>query len=244
MRRIQFLFLPLLLFLLHSCSDGARTPLDLGDGPDSPKPSGGDRVIDFERFGPGDTITAVDEVGISLPVRGARCADALIAFDSSVPHGAGDDDLDLGTPNETFGGPGVGEGGERDQPFQNDRPLGMLLIIQEDPGYPDGNPDPQDDCQDGGTIAFDFSLSSADGVVLTSVTVVDVDDQEMADGTTFRLFGPGSELLGVMHPPATGQNGVASMSLGPTSGVVSLEVEMIKSVAIDRISFTVPDDSD
>ncbi|MGH7543010.1 MAG: hypothetical protein ACREK7_03645 [Gemmatimonadota bacterium] len=73
---------------------------------------------------------------------------------------------------------------------------------------------------------------------------MDVDDQGLSDGTTFRLFGPGRELLAVLHPPVTGQNGVASMSLGPTSGVVSLEIEMVKSVALDRIDFTVPENTD
>jgi len=246
MRRLPYLvLLASISWLATACSSEQSNPLEPSPGPNpnQPEPATGDRSIDFDKFGGGDTITSVDEVRISLPVRGLRCADALIAFDSSVPRGAGEDDLDLGTPNETFGGPGVGAGGERGQPFQNDRPLGNLLIIQENPAHPDGFPDPQDDCQDGGTVAFDFSSSSAGGVVLTAITVVDVDDEELSGGTTFRLFGPGRELLAVLHPPVTGQNGVASMSLGPTSGVVSLEIEMVKSVALDRIDFTVPEDT-
>lgn len=49
-------------------------------------------------------------------------------FDSSNPSG---DDWDLGTPNEKFGGPGKGIGGESGL-YKNDKPLGNVVIVSED----------------------------------------------------------------------------------------------------------------
>lgn len=237
---IRLLFLSILTIFL-ACSDGARTPLDLD--PDDPIPSGTEIIVDFDEFGAGDTITAVEGVAVSLTRRGPNCADAVIAFDSGAPHGVGDDDLDLGTPNQAFGGPGVGRGGESG-PFRNDRSLGMLLVIQEDPTLPDPNPDPVDDCDSGGTIVFDFSELSAAGVIARSINVLDVDDRVESDGTTFRLLAPDGAVLSEIHPPVTGNNGVAAVNLGPTTGVLRLEVDQNESVAIDRVVFAVPDPAD
>jgi len=41
-------------------------------------------------------------------------------------------DTDLGTPNEDFGGPGIGEGGASGSPTENDEELHNLLIIATD----------------------------------------------------------------------------------------------------------------
>ena len=54
-----------------------------------------------------------------------------IAFDSSNPPGT---DYDLGTPNERYGGPGLGDGGDT-----NDEPLGNLLVRAEDLSDDDGD---------------------------------------------------------------------------------------------------------
>ncbi|MGH7571560.1 MAG: hypothetical protein ACREMK_06920 [Gemmatimonadota bacterium] len=238
MRRIQILILTLLLFLLHGCSDGGRTPLDLD--PNDPILSGTEIEIDFQEFGNGDTITSSHGVAVTLARRGASCADAVIAFDSGVPHGTGDDDLDLGTPNQAFGGPGVGRGGQSGS-FRNDRPLGMLMVIQENPDLADANQDPVDDCDTGGTVVFDFGGLSASGVMVGVISVLDVDDQAEADGTTFRMFGDGGALLEEIHPPVTGANGVATVNLGPTAGVMRLEVDQNESVAVGGVVFAVPD---
>lgn len=238
MRRIHTLYLTFVLVALHACSDGGRTPLDLD--PDNPNLSGTEVIVDFQHFGAGDTITGSQGVDISLTDQGPTCAEAVIAFDSGVPHGDGDDDLDLGTPNQVFGGPGVGRGGESG-PFRNDRSLGMLMVIQENPTLPDVNPDPVDDCDTGGTVVFDFAGLSATGVTVGVIRVIDVDDKPEADGTTFRMLGQGDVLLGEIHPPVTGPNGVAVVDLGPTTGVFRLEVEQDESVAVSRMVIAVPD---
>ena len=238
MIRIQTLFLTVVLLVLQACSDGGHTPLDLDSN--DPMLSGTEITLDFEEFAAGDTITGSRGVTVTLTGAGATCAEAVIAFDSEVPHGNGDDDLDLGTPNEAFGGPGVGRGG-RSGPFRNDRPLGRLMVIQEDPDRPDANPDPVDDCDTGGTVALDFAGLSAGGVMVGVISVLDVDDQAEADGTTFRLFGAGNVLLREIHPPVTGANGVAAVNLGPTAGVLRLDVDQNESVAVSGVIFAVPD---
>ena len=48
----------------------------------------------------------------------------VLIFDSSDPTGG---DVDLGTPNEAYGGPGVGNAGA-----SNDTPMGNVAIIAED----------------------------------------------------------------------------------------------------------------
>lgn len=49
-------------------------------------------------------------------------------FDSAHPTGG---DFDLGTPNQDFGGPGIGVGGEAGSPFQNDLAKGNILVVGE-----------------------------------------------------------------------------------------------------------------
>ncbi|MGH7557183.1 MAG: hypothetical protein ACREMD_05300 [Gemmatimonadota bacterium] len=244
-RLLSFLLLVPLLMLAASCSDGPSNPLDFSPDPSEPSPSGTGIMIDFSEFGGGDTISSTHGVVVSLVARGERCGDAVIAFNSSDPPGDSRDDLDLGTPNQAFGGPGVGDGGAAG-PYQNNRPLGNLLVIQEDPdiqetpNFKDGNPDPMDDCDDGGTVVFDFRELSARGVTILGVTVIDVDDRKQAR-SEFRLHGEDDRLLGLLSPPVTGPNGVATIDFGGVSGVLRMEVEQRVSVAIARISIMAPD---
>lgn len=241
----RFILFALPLWILVSCSDGDRSPLDLDPQPDDPGLSGTEMTIDFDEFADGDTVTSVDGVGVTLPSRGVRCADAVVAFDSGLPHGEGEDDLDLSSPNETFGGWGRGAGGESGQKFANERPLGRLLVIQEDPTLPDVNPSPADNCVDGGTVRFDFGALYPSGLAVKSVVLIDVDTRREANGTSVRLYGAGDILLDSFQPPVTGSNGVVNLGLGPTPNVLRLEIEedvtLGASIAIGRIEIVVPD---
>jgi len=60
-------------------------------------------------------------------------------------------DPDLGTPNESFGGPGKGKAGEKGSEYENKEPRGMILIISED-----DNSNNPDDHGKGGVLQFDF----------------------------------------------------------------------------------------
>lgn len=238
MRRspLALLILPFLTFF--ACSD-EHSPLVLAPGPGDPTPSGTELTLDFSEFGPGDTITSSRGVEILLIARGDNCADAVIAFDSSTPSGSTQgDDLDLGTPNQAFGGPGQGPGGEAG-PHRNDRALGNLLVIQEDPTLDDGNSNPMDDCTGGGTVAFDFGALSPTGVAISEITVLDVDDQWQSR-SEFRLYGQEDELLGIVNPPVTGPNGVGMFDTGGVTNVLRMELEQRVSVAVARIRIVVP----
>ena len=238
----SFLLLVALLIAVGACSSDRSNPLEPSPGPNpnQPNPASSELTIDFSEFAGGDTITSTHGVTLTLAAKGETCADALIAFDSSVPHGVAlGDDFDLGTPHQAFGGPGQGRGGE-EGPFRNDQPLGNLLVIQEDPALDDGNPDPQDDCVDGGTVVFDFGELSVTGITISSLTVLDVDDNWQAK-SQFRLYGEGDQLLAIFNPPATGPNGVATLDFGAVSGVLRMQVEERISIAIARLLLDVPD---
>ena len=243
MRRLPYFLLLLpVSWLPTACSSDRSNPLEPSPGPNpnQPNPASSELTIDFSEFEGGDTIISTHGVTVTLAAKGRLCADAVIAFDSTVPHGVSrSDDFDLGTPNEVFGGPGQGPGGESG-PFRNDRPLGNLLVIQEDPTLDDGNPDPQDDCVSGGTVVFDFAQLSATGITISAVTVIDVDD-DWQSKSQFRLYGEGDELLAIYNPPITRPNGVATMDFGAVSGVLRMEVEQRISIAIARLLLEVPD---
>ena len=99
-------------------------------------------------------------------------------FDTEAPTGG---DVDLGTPNVSCGGPGIGTGGTCHTcgVAQDDGPncvsLRKALIIAEDLDDANGDDvlDDPDDEGDGGTIRFDF----AEGIVPVDITLLDIDNE-------------------------------------------------------------------
>ena len=77
-------------------------------------------------------------------------------------------DLDLGTPNDTFGGPGWGEGGESGEPGENAVYLKNALFIQEKAKQK------VDDASKGGHIKFDF-YELQDKITITEIALLDID---------------------------------------------------------------------
>jgi hypothetical protein len=73
----------------------------------------------------------------------------VMIFDSTNPSGG---DVDLGTPNVDFGGPGIGRAGQQGRRYENNLPRGNLLIISQD----DDSSDPNDNRR-GGIMQFDFT---------------------------------------------------------------------------------------
>jgi len=92
-----------------------------------------------------------------------------IAFDSANPTGG---DPDLGTPNEAFGGPGVGAGGNP----SNDTARGMVLVSADNTtdANGDGYVDVPNDDAAGGWIIFKFDRP----MCVKTVDVLDIDDNE------------------------------------------------------------------
>lgn len=158
-------------------------------------------------------------------------------FDSGNPmHGQTNTNLgdpDLGTPNEAFGGPGVGhEGGVltledgSPNPYLNDVPLGNLLIIQESTA---AGRTPDDNGR-GGVMRFEFDQPA----LVDTIRFVDVDEGRAA---TVRVFGVDGELLtGADSPDDAGENSVVPFTLNQR-GVARLEIFFPGSGAIDSVFF-------
>ncbi|MBY5991600.1 hypothetical protein [Ferrimonas balearica] len=176
---------------------------------------------------------------------------AAVIFDSSNPTG-GDDDL--GTPNEDFGGPGVDDradpnsGGKAGSPYENDMPLGNVLIINEPEGLVDTNGngdidpddanvvDPDDDDQKGQFFELDFSgIKGGKTVTINTISYMDVEQVEGEDGTSVYLMGPDfpAPKMLTLHP--TGDNGVYTQDIG-IEGVEIMRIVMGGSGAITGVT--------
>ncbi len=172
---------------------------------------------------------------------------AAVIFDSANPPVTPVEtiDDDLGTPNEDFGGPGRGAGGEAGSPFQNDTPLGHLLIINEAAEFVDRDSSGTIDMADspviltddadliGASLSLDFTAVAP--VTVSSIDIIDVElNEPMA---TVALFGSGGGLRAMFPLPQPGDNGVAHFEFGPIGNVWSMVVSLNGSGAIDNVVF-------
>ena len=212
-------------------------------------------VIDFEALPPGTVVTQVNAASGLGPiyVEGTNPdfppdTDAALIFDSANPTGG---DVDLGTPNEDFSGPGIGPGGESGAPYQNYAELYHVLIVAENlvDSEPDGLVDDPDDAAAlGSQLVFDFDEIGP--VIIKGITLLDV------EGTDLNLNNQIIELpaeisfydasltqIGsTVELPRTGSNGLAPVEFGPPiENVFLVVVELKGSGAIDELLFVVHD---
>jgi hypothetical protein len=203
--------------------------------------------IDFEGVPAGTILEEVSIPGGKVEVFGLNPSftpntNAAVVFDSSNPTGG---DLDLGTPNEAFAGPGVGAGGT----VSNNTPLGNILILGEDlvDGNSDGLVDDPDDADLLNMyIDFDFVLGGGPGnskkksgtVTINSVTLMDIEAEQGESGTFLELSGPGLPTNMIAIPP-TGNNGVATLDGIGLSGVNHLRVNFNGSGAVAAVTFNI-----
>ena len=186
----------------------------------------------------GDLKGSVEVFGFS-PAFGAG-TNAAVIFDSSCPPGGvpsdctGRDD-DLGTPNQVFGGPGVGAAGE----ITNDTPLGNVLIIGENLVDADNNglvDDPDDADLVGMFYNFDFSKVKGGGTVtINSVTVTDIEQEEGEFGANIILTGPKIPTA-LISIPNTGDNGVVEITGIGVEGVRNMRIESNGSGSISAVT--------
>lgn len=195
-------------------------------------------TIDFEGLATGTIVSQVFSAGGLGPVAvegftpSLGAVNSAVIFDSANPTG---EDPDLGTPNEAFGGPGVGSNGGPGR-FQNDQPLGKVLICAEDlvdVAPADGLVDDPDDAAESGVqLVMDFS---AIGLVnVRSITVIDFEQSEGAEFANF--FGPGGVLLASQNLGNPGDNGVQVSNFNVV-GVERIVFDISGSGAIDAIAF-------
>ena len=237
MRSLVLSVCPLLL-VTTAMGQGMNPPQSIGGRPKVvPKPLGSCEVINFEGNPMGTILASISSAGGVGPigVHGTNPllgANAAVVFDSTNPTG---DDLDLGTPNEVFGGPGQGIAGESG-PFVNDMPLGKVLIIGENlvDGDNDGLVDEPDDADLIGA-SFHVDFSAVAPVTVKCLTLLDIDTDR--PGASVQLRDHNNTLLASFPIPVVGNNGVFVLDLGNTSGVHTMDVILNGSGAIDNIKF-------
>ena len=156
---------------------------------------------------------------------------------SNGPADCSGEDADLGSPNDEFGGPGIGSGGEAGSAFENNTALSNVLIVGED--LVDDSPDDGfvDDPDDADLreqfLEFDFSDVKGGGkVTVNSVTYMDNDEGEF--GAQIEMFGPGipDQFIGLA---ATGSNGVNTIDGIGVDGVRLLRVVLNGSGAVASV---------
>lgn len=142
-------------------------------------------------------------------------------FDTSDPGDYGDGDPDLGSPNQSCGGPGIGAGGALGSPFENCKPLGNVLIVQESlKATPN-------DHEKGFELEFQFAYPA----YLDSVQVMDNDGCN-CDPVKFTMYLADGSKVVKSGASAIGNNGIAWVYLEvervvrmvayfPTSGAIS-----------------------
>lgn len=189
-------------------------------------------VIGFTNASSAGFLTQVNSDGglgpIAITSYSARTqTTAARVFDSANPHY---EDPDLGTPNQVYGGPGIGTGGESG-PFANTIPLGNLLVIQ--------NPDYSDPNDDDVVGQFTFNFSSIGPITATSITVIDLEGATEQESGSVKLYATASSPtpLATFLLPDTGADGVGVVSLGNTPGVGYIVVDMDGSMGIDNLGF-------
>ena len=144
----------------------------------------------------------------------------VLIFDSSDPTGG---DVDLGTPNQAYGGPGIGGGGA-----SNDTAYGNVAIIAEDLVDDDDDglvDDPDDGDLKGSFMEFSFTKPGKKGFTVTvnTLSFMDVEKEQGEGGTFVELSGPGLPTNLIAIPP-TGDNGVATVEGISLAGVNKMRV--------------------
>lgn len=186
--------------------------------------------MDFEQAG-GNALNSGDVIaeqfaslGIHITTHDPARYPAMI-FDSSNPTGR---DYDLGTPNQKYGGPGIGNGGKSGR-WRNDVAENNILIISED-----GDSSDPDDRSRGGTLIFTFD------------TPTDIDDIRMLDvdsgRNTITFYNAAGQKIGSRNIPRRGNNSIQTLNLN-VQGVSRMEVKLCGSGAITDLTFDRDGDS-
>lgn len=186
-------------------------------------------IIDFEKFTSGDIVS---EVRLNTPFQNVQVlgtnpdlpnSNVAMIFDSSNPTG---NDFDIATPNETFGGPGKGNGG-----MSNDISLGNVLILSEDLD----SSDPDDAFVIGANYFFDFSANEL--LTLKSFDILDI--EEFSEATVVRLYDISGTMLLTKEIAPGGNNSKVTVDLENTTNVAFMEILMNNSGAIDNIAMEI-----
>jgi len=191
--------------------------------------------------GTNDGTALVGPIG----VRGTRPGDArnaAVLHHSTLSSGPASD---LGTPNQAFGGVGVGVGGTLGAAYANQSDLGRILVIADN--LVDANGDGLIDQTNDSSLQqlefeFDFRTITAPFVPHDiRVLSLKVIDTEGPSPGSIQIFDALGNLISATPIVTTGNNGVATQWLGTpglgVAGAATMKVILNGSAAIDDIDF-------
>ena len=144
----------------------------------------------------------------------------VMVFESHAPSGG---DIDLGTPNEDFSGPGIGAGGEQGTPGENNTALGNIMIISTD-----GNSSNPNDRAAVGWIRLDFTQ----GLRVDQVYVLDIEENT----GTVKAYDENDIEIKSVNMAGYGDNSFQAMDISATA-VYRLDVNLSGSGGVPAVVF-------
>lgn len=229
----------------EECDDGNTQNDDGCDAECKTEVCPGNIVLDFENDSAGaamlqgqfiDSEYSAQGINIHAHNYNANHPQKAIIFDSDEPSGGinGDHivDIDLGTPNKMFGGPGDSETGDGSEP-SNNTPLHNLLIIPDnivDTTPADGFVDDPNDEPSGGSIRFVFDAPLS----FESIKYIDLDHNS---GEVVGYSDVGGTVQAFSIPVAhAGGNAVIKVAGDKTTPIRFLKIRGNDSYAVDEVS--------
>jgi hypothetical protein len=203
-------------------------------------------VINFEDAPAGTNLSTTEtSQGQPVAIKGNNPklgvgVNAALLYDSDCPGKCTGRDTDLGTPNQDFGGPGIGDGGKAGSPTQNDEALHNLLIVASyltDVNPADGLVDDPND-QKNTTTSMELDFAAFAPVSVRGLKLVDVGDTESP--AKIELFDEIGNLILAVQPPHAEGNGLAKVQLPANEGVWKAVVTLKGSGGIDDIHLSCP----
>ncbi len=132
-------------------------------------------------------------------------------FDTGNPTS---NDFDMGTPNEQYGGPGVGAGGDNNTAFQ-----GNALVVSNDCHVPN---------EKEGQLTFTFQCA-------ITIQTIDLLDMKCGD-SKIELYNQDGNLIEVLSIPAYGVNSFNEFEVN-VSGVYTMVVDLVCGGGITGFSY-------
>lgn len=233
----SFLWMAGFSLAIIACTNESSTDSPINDSSNLKGSLSSDMVIiDFEEFSVGDIVSTTSpqgcagQIGVFAlnPDPNVANTNAAMVFDSSNPTGG---DVDLGSPNSLYGGPGISADGDQ---ASNDTALGKVLIITED----FDSTDPDDSYVAGSYYEFDFSGYGNGAVEMVGFDMLDLDPPGANDlPTIVKLFDSSDNLLFEKELQPGEDNSKQFVDLENTSSVSKMVLELNNSGAIDNIKF-------
>lgn len=160
------------------------------------------------------------DIGVTLSTN-SPTNHPLMIFDTGNPTGG---DWDLGTPNEDFGGPGIGAGGGAGMPGENSVALGNALIIAQE-----NDPSDPNDYVRGGTITISFDPAAT----ILATEILDIEEETQG---VVELYDSSNNLVASHEMHVYGNNSYQQLALNET-GITTMKVIFPGSGAMTLLTY-------